>query len=301
MNRIFPPKSPDAKSAPSSPGARGAPSSGDPHRPMNRILVVEDERHIADGLRYNLEAEGYQVQVVETGEAALDLLTPASPSAASPPFDRVVFNVVVLDVMLPGKDGFTVMSELRQAGQFIPTLMLTARGHPEDVLKGFAAGADDYLTKPFELSILIARIRGLLRRKEWLQAMIDRGGSSTSGNVARAEPPPAPPRDTFTFGDKSVSFDRLELRVKEQVFPLTLMEAQVLRYLIENEGKPVSRKTMLHEVWGLHEDTDTRAIDNFIVRLRRYIEDDPTRPHHLQTVRGVGYRFVASTAKANPK
>jgi DNA-binding response OmpR family regulator len=245
---------------------------------MSRVLVVEDEQHLADGLRFNLEAEGYQVQVAETGEAALELMKPESPG----------FDVVVLDVMLPGKDGFTVMSEMRGAGQFIPTLMLTARGHPEDVLKGFAAGADDYLTKPFELSILIARLRGLLRRREWLR-------SSVNPVVA---PPPEPAREErFVFGDKSVEFDQLELRVREQVFPLTLMEANVLRYMIEHEGKPVSRKKMLEEVWGLHEDTDTRAIDNFIVRLRRYIEDDPAAPQHLLTVRGVGYRFVASPAK----
>jgi DNA-binding response OmpR family regulator len=240
---------------------------------MSRVLVVEDERHLAEGLRFNLEAEGYHVLVVETGEGALDLLmTGSSP-----------VDVVILDVMLPGKDGFTVMSELRQAGEFIPTLMLTARGHPEDVLRGFAAGADDYLTKPFELSILIARIRGLLRRHEWMRVSLNHAAATE-------------PTDTFTFGDKSVHFDRLELRVREQTFPLTLMEANLLRYLIQHEGKPVARKTMLEEVWGLHEDTDTRAIDNFIVRLRRYIEDDPTRPRHLLTVRGVGYRFVASPA-----
>src|SRR5690242_4038759 len=241
---------------------------------MSRVLVVEDELHLAEGLRFNLEAEGYQVQVVETGEAALELLMQVSP-----PFD-----VVVLDVMLPGKDGFTVMSEMRHRGQFIPTLMLTARAQPHDVLRGFEAGADDYLAKPFELAILIARIRGLLRRREWLRA---------DANHKDAVPPPEP-MGNFTFGDKSVHFDLLELRVRGQVFPLTLMEASVLRYLIEHEGKPVSRKAMLEEVWGLHEDTDTRAIDHFIVRLRRYIEDDPTRPRHVLTVRGVGYRFVAS-------
>jgi two-component system alkaline phosphatase synthesis response regulator PhoP len=241
---------------------------------MTRILVVEDETHIAEGLRFNLEAEGYQVRVVETGEAALELLqSPESP-----------FDVVVLDVMLPGKDGFAVMSELRQAGQFVPTLMLTARGHPEDILSGFAAGADDYLTKPFELAILIAHLRGLLRRREWLRV-------SLNHTVSKAEP-----SDDFTFGDKSVHFDLLELRVRDKVFPLTLMEVNLLRYLIQHEGRPVSRKAMLEEVWGLHEDTDTRAIDNFIVRLRRYIEDEPARPRHLLTVRGVGYRFVATPA-----
>jgi DNA-binding response OmpR family regulator len=237
---------------------------------MSRILVVEDEQHLADGLRFNLEAEGHEVEVADTGEAALELLAAAAP-----------FDVVILDVMLPGKDGFTVMSEMRQSEQFVPTLMLTARGHPEDVLKGFAAGADDYLTKPFELAILIARIRGLLRRRLWLLASVNGSGA-------------APKTDTFTFGDKSVNFDLQELRVRDKVHRLTLMEMNVLRYVIQREGKPVSRKAMLDEVWGLHEDTDTRAIDNFIVRLRRYIEEDPTRPRHLLTVRGVGYRFVAS-------
>jgi DNA-binding response OmpR family regulator len=239
---------------------------------MNRVLIVEDEQHLADGLRFNMEAEGYEVRVVGTGEAALELLT-----AENPPVD-----VVVLDVMLPGKDGFTVMSEMRQAGQFIPTLILTARGHSNDVLKGFAAGADDYLAKPFDLAILMARLRGLLRRREWLQASVHQAAKAPE------------PGEVFTFGDKSVDFDLQELRVASQTFPLTLMEANLLRYLIDHEGKPVSRKAMLDEVWGLHEDTDTRAIDNFMVRLRRYLRDDPRHPRHLLTVRGVGYRFVAN-------
>jgi two-component system alkaline phosphatase synthesis response regulator PhoP len=248
---------------------------------MNRVLIVEDEQHLADGLRFNLEAEGYPVRVVDNGEAALELLR----------LDPAAFDVVVLDVMLPGKDGFTVVSELRQAGQFIPTLMLTARGHPEDVLKGFAAGADDYLTKPFELAILIARLRGLLRRREWM-----RDAASPAPAPNHVAPPASndTSNDTFSFDDKSVDFDRLELRVRDQIFPLTVMEAGVLRYLVQHEGKQVSRKSMLADVWGLHEDTDTRAIDNFIVRLRRYIEDDPTRPRYLLTVRGVGYRFVGT-------
>jgi two-component system, OmpR family, alkaline phosphatase synthesis response regulator PhoP len=250
---------------------------------MSRVLVVEDEQHLAEGLRYNLEAEGYQVDLVDTGEAALEKLkTGEAPT-----------DVVVLDVMLPGINGFEVVSQMREAGQFVPTLILTARGHADDVLRGFAAGADDYLTKPFELSILIARIRGLLRRHQWLRA------AAPPAEHPPEHPPelpvePEPSKEVFTFGDKSVHFDRLELHVRDQVFPLTLMEANVLRYLIEHQGQRVSRKSMLSEVWGLHEDTDTRAIDNFIVRLRRYIEDDPTRPRHLLTVRGVGYRFVAS-------
>jgi DNA-binding response OmpR family regulator len=236
----------------------------------DRILIVEDEQHLAEGLRFNLEAEGYQVQAVETGEAALELLLPEDHQQA--------FDLVVLDVMLPVKDGFTVVSEMRGAGQFVPTLMLTARGRPEDVLEGFAAGADDYLPKPFELSILIARIRGLLRRKQWLR-------TSTTAPAAK---------ESYEFGGKSVHFNLLEVHAAGKVYPLTLMEASILRFLIEHEGNAVSRKSMLQEVWGMREDTDTRAIDNFIVRLRRYLEDDPAKPRHLLTVRGIGYRFVAS-------
>ncbi len=241
---------------------------------MSRVLVVEDEQNLANGLRFNLEAEKYQVEVVETGEEALERL--AADSAA--------FDVMILDVMLPGKDGFSVMSELRRSGQFIPTLMLTARGHPQDVLRGFEAGADDYLTKPFELAILIARIRSLLRRREWLQAPPN--GRTYRNNAD----------GVFTFGengDKTFNFDLLELRVRAETFRLTLMEANLLRYLVQQEGKPVSRKAMLDEVWGLREDTDTRPIDNFVVRLRRYVEEDPTHPRHLLTVRGIGYRFIA--------
>lgn len=228
---------------------------------------------MAEGLRFNLEAEGYTVTVVDTGEAALEKLR-AEPDG---------FDVMVLDIMLPGKDGFEVMGELRFSGVYIPTLMLTARGHPDDVLKGFAAGADDYLTKPFELSILLARLGGLLRRREWMSA-------------SKAAEPPAAPSDVFAFAGKTVDFNLQELRVANEVVPLTLMEANVLRYLIQHEGQPVPRKKLLEDVWGLHEDTDTRAIDNFMVRLRRYIEEEPSRPRHMLTVRGVGYRFVA-----NPK
>jgi two-component system, OmpR family, alkaline phosphatase synthesis response regulator PhoP len=231
-------------------------------RPTQRVLIVEDEQHLAEGLRFNLEAEGFGADIVDTGEAALDRLVGS---------DRHPYDLVVLDVMLPGKDGFSVVSELREARQFVPVLMLTARGRPEDVLKGFAAGADDYLPKPTELAILLARIGGLLRRTKWLR----------------------PAQDHYAFAGKTIDFDTLQLRVEERTLPLTLMEANLLRYLISHEGKAVSRKAMLEEVWGVHEDTDTRAIDNFIVRLRRYIEQEPARPRHLLTVRGVGYRFVA--------
>jgi len=234
---------------------------------MSRILVVEDESHIAQGLRFNLEAEGHSVEIAGTGEDALKrLLVKNGP-----------FDLVVLDVMLPGKDGFTVARELRQQQNFIPILVLTARGRPEDVLSGFEAGADDYLPKPFNLDILVARVGGLLRRKNWLQSANEAG---------------TPPADEFSFAGKTVDFQKLQLRNGKQVFELTLMETELLRYLIRNSGRPVSRKEILEQVWDLKEDTDTRAIDNFIVRLRRYIEKDPTKPKHLLTVRGLGYQFV---------
>ena len=230
---------------------------------MQRVLIVEDELHLAEVLRFNLQEEGFEAQIVETGEGALELLL----GDTGAPFD-----LVVLDVMLPGKDGFAVVSELRARRQFVPVLMLTARGRPEDVLKGFAAGADDYLPKPTELAILLARIGGLLRRSEWMR----------------------PAHDQYAFAGKTIDFDSLELRVGDRTLPLTLMEANLLRYLVTHEGKAISRKAMLEDVWGVREDTDTRAIDNFIVRLRRHIEEEPGRPRHLLTVRSVGYKFVAN-------
>ena len=243
---------------------------------MSRVLVVEDESNLAHGLSYNLESEGHSVEVVGDGEAALDRLLAKKEN----------FDAVVLDVMLPGKDGFEVANELRANRNFVPVLMLTARGRPEDVLQGFASGADDYLAKPFELAILMARLQGLLRRSAWLQAA--RGGDGDSG---------AKLSDVFQFRGKTIDFSTLELNTSRGKVQLTLMEADLLRHLIRSGGRVVSRKSILEEVWGLKEDTDTRAIDNFVVRLRRYIEDDPARPRHLLTVRGVGYRFLAEPEK----
>jgi len=249
---------------------------------MSRVLVVEDELHLAEGLRFNLEAEGYAAEVVGDGEGATDkLLQRKEP-----------FDVVVLDIMLPGKDGFAVVSELRAARNYVPVLMLTARGRPEDVLQGFASGADDYLAKPFDLSILLARLQGLLRRSEWMRAgkpgaaPAPQNNKSDIGDFGR-----------FSFAGKTIDFGALELRSGRNTIHLTLMESELLRHMVQNDGKIVSRKQILEEVWGLHEDTDTRAIDNFVVRLRRYIEDDPGSPRHLQTVRGVGYRFMANPGK----
>ena len=236
---------------------------------MSRILIVEDEQHIAEGLRFNLEAEGHEAIVAADAERALKLLLT----------DQEPFDVVVLDVMLPGKNGFAVASELRAAGQFVPILMLTARGRPEDVLRGFESGADDYLPKPFELAILLARIRGLLRRRQW----------NDQGTPAQS----AGSRDTYTFAGRTLDFAAMEIRdAHGGTHQLTQMECELLRYLVRNAGQAVSRRTILEQVWQLHEETDTRAIDNFIVRLRRYLEDRPATPKFLLTVRGVGYKFV---------
>lgn len=233
-----------------------------------RILIVEDEVHLAEGLLFNLKAEGHDAAVARDGESALELLVGK----------RELFDAVVLDVMLPGIDGFDVTRTMRQAQNYTPVLMLTARGRPEDVLAGFAAGTDDYLPKPFELSILLARLNSLLRRTQWMRVTASGSGASFD--------------DIFEFAGRTVDFSRLELRADDRHIHLTLMEAELLRHLVRNPGRAISRSEILDRVWHLHQETDTRAIDNFIVRLRRYLEDDPAHPIHLQTVRGVGYRFV---------
>jgi DNA-binding response OmpR family regulator len=229
-----------------------------------KILIVEDEAHIADGLRFNIEAEGHEAEIAPDGETGLELAT------------RGGFDAIVLDVMLPGINGFDVARALRERQDYTPILMLTARGRPEDVLKGFETGADDYLPKPFDLDIFLARLNGLLRRREWTRR------ETTKERVG----------DTFEINGKTIDFANLELRSGDEVIHLTMMEIKLLRYLIEHEGQTVSRNTILEDVWGLQEDTDTRAIDNFIVRLRRYLEDKPNDPQIVRTVRGVGYKFV---------
>jgi len=231
-----------------------------------RILVIEDEGHIAEGLRFNLEAEGFDADVAGTGEEGLKLIAAQN------------FDAVILDIMLPGIDGFEVARRLRAAKNYVPILMLTARGRPEDVLNGFEAGADDYLPKPFELSIFIARLTGLLRRADWnVRTQADRPAELININGGIFDPA------------------NLQLHTGEEVQNLTLMEAKLLRYLIDHKGQAVARKTILEDVWGLAEDTDTRAIDNFIVRLRKYLEDEPNDPKILLTVRGVGYKFVENS------
>ena len=242
-----------------------------------KILVVEDEQHLAEGLRFNLEADNFEVQIAYDGESAWHAI------------ENGAFDAVVLDVMLPKLSGFTIARRMRDAENFTPILMLTALGKPEDVLLGFEAGADDYLPKPFELSIFLARLNGLLRRRQWF-ARETGALKPNSGNL-----------QIFGVNGKTIDFDNLEISGDDtETVQLTLMEARLLRYLIENEGKAVARKTILEEVWDLHEDTDTRAIDNFIVRLRRYLEDEPNSPKILQTVRGVGYKFILENNDKDP-
>ncbi|MEQ1923593.1 MAG: response regulator transcription factor [Pyrinomonadaceae bacterium] len=228
------------------------------------ILIVEDEEHLAVGLKFNLEAEGYETVIAGDGETGLELLSAGA------------FDAVVLDVMLPGIDGFEVAAAMRERSDYTPVLMLTARGRPEDVLNGFQAGADDYLPKPFDLEIFLARLNGLLRRRQWMK-----------NEAAPIE------LETLHINGREIDLVNLELRHGEASVRLTLMEVNLLRYLIANEGRPVSRRSILEDVWNLQEDTDTRAIDNFIVRLRKLLEDSPNDPKILQTVRGIGYRFVS--------
>ena len=229
-----------------------------------KILIVEDEQHIANGLRFNLEAEGYEAEIAPDGETGLELAGKGN------------FAAIVLDVMLPGISGFDVASRLRSNENYTPILMLTARGRPEDVLQGFESGTDDYLPKPFDLEIFLARLKGLIRRSGWSRT---ESGAGKAGGIV-------------SVNGKTIDFDNLELQSDSEVIHLTLMEMKLLRYLIEHEGRTVSRKTILEDVWDLQEDTDTRAIDNFIVRLRRYIEDEPNNPKFVRTVRGIGYKFV---------
>jgi DNA-binding response OmpR family regulator len=238
------------------------------------ILLVEDEEHLAHGLLVNLQAEGYRTHHESDGDSALHYLLASSEAKDDPP------AAILLDCMLPGADGFTIVRALRAAQHYTPVLMLTARSHPEDIFEGLNSGADDYLPKPFDLNILLVRLKSLLRRTAW-----------------QTTKPPVEPQETqdaYHFNGRTIRFDTLELIAPDRTTHLTVMEADLLRYLTDREGQIVPRKDILEQVWRVHEDTDTRAIDNFIVRLRRYIENDPASPQHLITVRGIGYRFLAN-------
>jgi len=233
-----------------------------------RILVVEDEAHLAEGIRFNLELEGYEVETIDDGLVAAERLAPEA-SEVMPP----VPDLVVLDVMLPGLDGFQVVERMRQVGNFTPVLMLTAKSLPEDVVQGLESGADDYLSKPFDLPVLLARVKGLIRRRDWTRGV--------DGTLEKAH-----------VGDAEVDFHSFEIQRDGETFRLTLLEAMLLKLLVEHRGKVVSKGEILEKVWNLDADTETRAVDNFVMRLRRHIGDDPRSPQHLQTVRGAGYRLT---------
>ncbi len=238
-----------------------------------RILVVEDEASLARGIAFNLKLEGYEVDCIADGREASDLLT--LPGARS----RQGHDLVLLDVMLPNLDGFSVARSAREAGNRTPILMLTAKGLPEDVVEGLEAGADDYLPKPFDLTVLLARVKSLLRRRDWTKAPSSPGAESV-----------------VTIGPNRVDFANFEIRRGETLIRLTLLEAGLLRLLHERRGTVVTKAEILEKVWNLHPHTETRAVDNFVVRLRKYLEADPSSPKLLLTVRGAGYRLETSPA-----
>jgi DNA-binding response OmpR family regulator len=230
-----------------------------------RILIVEDEEHLATGIKFNLELEGYEIDVVADGTQALARLVPGA--AEAPPYD-----LVVLDVMLPGVDGFAIAARMREASNYTPILMLTAKSLPDDVVRGLEVGADDYLAKPFDLAVLLARVKGLLRRRDWARG--------TNG-----------PRSA-RIGEAEVDFETFEVKAHGKTVHLTLLEAMLLKLLVQNAGRIVSKAEILEKVWNVSPDAETRAVDNFIVRLRRHLEEDPRFPRYLRTVRGAGYRLV---------
>lgn len=234
---------------------------------LKRILVVEDDDHLRLGIQYNLEAEGYQVAAVGSGPDAL--------AALEDPRDPI--DLVILDIMLPGMSGYAVCQSLRDAGHDLPVLILSARTLAEDRTRGFDVGADQYLQKPFDLEELLSRVRNLLRRHgQWRS-------DSSRRDAARV----------FEFGRARINFDTFEVSVDGQSVKLTHMELKLLQYFVEHEGKVITRAELLEKVWGQPSSISTRTIDNFIVRLRQYFEDDPAAPRHFLTLRGAGYRFVA--------
>jgi DNA-binding response OmpR family regulator len=236
-----------------------------------RVLLVEDEEHLAAGIRYNLELDGYEVETIDDGLRALDRL---SPPADGPGWDaRPEIDLVVLDVMLPGLDGFEIVRRMRNAGNHLPVLMLTAKGLPQDVVLGLEVGADDYLPKPFDLEVLLARVKGLIRRRDWAR------GAGEGPETARV-------------GPADVDFSNFELRRGNEVVRLTLLETMLLKLLVQRRGQVVTKAEILEKVWNLSPETETRAVDNFVMRLRRHLEGDANAPRLLQTVRGVGYRLM---------
>jgi DNA-binding response OmpR family regulator len=234
---------------------------------VSRILVVEDEANLAEGLRFNLAAEGHEVEVARDGATAAQRLV--DPAAG--------FELAILDLMLPQIGGIEVLRRARAAGNYAPILILTAKDDTQDLVRGLEEGADDYMTKPFRLDELLARVRGLLRRRRWSQL-----APETDAEAARS----------VAIGDATLHFDRFEIVSPRGTVTLTTREMGLLRALLEREGSAVTRAELLEEVWGLRPETQTRVVDSFIVRLRRYLEPDPSRPRHIVSVRGHGYKLV---------
>jgi len=226
-----------------------------------RLLLVEDETHIAQGLIYNLEHEGFVVVHAETGAAAMTA------------FDGQPFDIVVLDLMLPDSHGLDLCRQMRKSAPQLPILMLTALGEEQDRIRGLKEGADDYLTKPFSLDEFLLRIRGMLRRSAWYQP---------AQNV----------EENYQFGSNRIDLRNLHALTAHGEIRLTELEGRMLASFFANEGETLTRTELLKSVWGMAEDTETRTLDNFIVRLRKYFEGDPGNPKHFLTVRGRGYRFI---------
>ena len=225
------------------------------------ILLIEDETHIAQGLIFNLELEGFRVTHVETGAAAMQA------------FRRQTFDLVVLDLMLPDSHGIDLCSEMRQLAPKQPILMLTALGEERDRISGLKAGADDYLTKPFSLDEFLLRLHGMLRRSAWYQPAYNK-------------------EEVYNFGSNRVDLKNLQATTANGNIRLTELEGRMLATFFANEGETLTRAELLESAWGMAADTETRTLDNFIVRLRRYFEDNPVHPQHFLTVRGRGYRFI---------
>src|SRR5262245_57225063 len=247
---------------------------------MQHILVVEDESHLAIGIKYNLEAEGYLVTAVSDGPAALTFFH-ENPDAV---------DAVILDLMLPGMSGYAVCETLRQQGSDVPILMLSARTLTEDRIRGFDAGTDVYVQKPFDLEELLSVVRNLLARRRR-----EANGEKPVSANSPATPPGNAEEYRFDRGRVLVNFDSYQVQVDGQSVRLTALEMKLLRYFIEHEGSVVTRSELLENVWEMSHSPTTRTVDNFIVNLRKYFEEDPSQPRHFLSVRGTGYRFVAES------
>lgn len=237
---------------------------------MSRILLVEDEEHLAAGLAYNLRNAGYDVAIATAGAQALDEMA------------KETFDLVLLDVMLPDISGLALCSQLRQRGRMEPIVMISARDRTEDAISGIDAGADDYITKPFDLDILLAKVRGALRRQVW--GRVGKEGQGKTGG--------GPPR-SLAFGLWTIDFSSFEARHPDgRVVALSPKELAILQLFGSRPGEVVSRESFLEEVWGMPGSLETRTVDNFISKLRQTLEDHPSNPRHILSIRGAGYRFV---------